>query len=429
MKLTAILLLLFVINLKAFAQDGKTTPPRHITLGIVTGYNFTTFEEAGIDFEMGSRPFVGLNLTNHKKRKLNFTGSVLVSAKSSIQTTPNFYKPLNLYLELNGCAQVSIIDPICINAGLSFGALTNQMRVTNSQLKWFGYEYDGNSGYQSELNIITGLEMCFTPNSRILFNYNIPITKAKHRNFQIGFKILLNNRIPRKSKKVECRKKAEAEIKQLHAGILLVRLKTSNNKIKALKQVGLLERASEVANKQVIINKKIVQAFNNYFTFCPVVFFNDTSSRRVLAKDYSNIFLNDNLEIDTSIHINKEQAIFTAEFDMITQDTTTHLSHYSWNRNTKKIDANYYTSSSDDDFMALIIKDENFIQLNRPFRFQVRAAFISVDEHPEELLIIAPLFLLGLKTNYNKTVEKMNRNLFNYHDHALYLQLRQEDDY
>ena len=63
------------------------------------------------------------------------------------------------------------------------------------------------------------------------------------------------------------------QIKELHNGILLVRLSAKQNTIEAMQKVGKLELAEKIRLKQRERNLKIVKAFRDHFTFCSVFFF------------------------------------------------------------------------------------------------------------------------------------------------------------
>jgi len=214
------------------------------------------------------------------------------------------------------------------------------------------------------------------------------------------------------------KRKSREQINQLKNGILLIRLKTSENKIAALKKVGKADRAEKVKLAVELENKKIIVAFKNNFTFCKTAFFFSNDAVNIRKKLFNNIFLNDSLKIDPSIKIDSLQSIFIADFGSIEKDTIIRFSHYSYendgNFNLAKT-ANYYSSSTELDIYALKILDANFIQLNKPFPFYTRITGKAVSENPEQSFLVFPLNLL-MKGSYDRTIYKMNRKFYKYYN-------------
>ncbi len=137
---------------------------------------------------------------------------------------------------------------------------------------------------------------------------------------------------------------AKKQINQLHDGALLVRLITKTKTITTLKNAGNYKMADEIELEQSTLNKRIILAFRNHFKFCPVYFFYSDYTEAVKNNEINKIiFLNDDLQLDPEI-LFKEDKFLTAEFSLI----------------------------DDADFEALIIKDNQFVQLKRPFPFYVR---------------------------------------------------------
>src|SRR5688500_2317042 len=62
-------------------------------------------------------------------------------------------------------------------------------------------------------------------------------------------------------------------IKSLQEGILLVRLKTAQQKIDALNKLGKTDWAQKIIREQKAENQRIINAFKQHYTFSPVYFF------------------------------------------------------------------------------------------------------------------------------------------------------------
>lgn len=136
---------------------------------------------------------------------------------------------------------------------------------------------------------------------------------------------------------------AAADINKLKSGALLVRLKTSENKINALKKLGRDREAEEVIKKQHLENQEIYTAFKTAYHFSPVYFFYSSASNEIKEKMYLGNLLNEKLEVDSTINISASH-IYISEFD-----------------NTKGTG-----------LFALVIKNQQYEMLVKPFPFYVK---------------------------------------------------------
>ncbi|HKR05436.1 MAG TPA: hypothetical protein VJY62_12445 [Bacteroidia bacterium] len=204
-------------------------------------------------------------------------------------------------------------------------------------------------------------------------------------------------------KKVSQRKQArilmKEQIKQLKAGVLLVRLQTKENAVSSLKEIRKYKLADRIMKRQLRYNKEIISAFKNNFTFCPAYFFFSNYSDSILSGQTNGIvFLNDNLEPDTTIKLNNEKFL-TAEFGIIEQETTKHFSNYYYfpGENGPQQKSAYYNKSNMR-FGALKIMSGQLEQLKRPFPYYVRT-----------------FDFLPFKRKPSKTVMRMNKLLAGYY--------------
>lgn len=148
------------------------------------------------------------------------------------------------------------------------------------------------------------------------------------------------------------------QVEKLKAGALLVRLKTSENKISKLIEYGRNSEAEKVKREQLEDNLNIIQAFKNHFEFCPVYFFLSGNSKQVRSGELGNIFVNENLEIDTTIQFTGEY--LTADFSR-TQGVPT-----------KDENGTQVATTSSFGLPALVVMDKNFVQMSNPFPATVR---------------------------------------------------------
>lgn len=150
------------------------------------------------------------------------------------------------------------------------------------------------------------------------------------------------------------------QIRDLKTGALVVRLKTNDRSIESYRKAGqtaLAEKLSEERKKQ---NQKLADAFRTYFDYCKVYFIYARNTDNLL-KGKQNIFLNDTLEVDTSIHLT-EKYFLIAEYGLITSNMRTDEYHY------KSVNQTEATSSASST-SVVFISDTTLTQLKEPFPF------------------------------------------------------------
>lgn len=166
---------------------------------------------------------------------------------------------------------------------------------------------------------------------------------------------------------------ANESIDKLRRGALLVRLKSNQRKIDALKKYGYEEQAKAVMLEQENKNKEIIHSFKNEFYFCETYFFYSEHSKSVKDKDFSTpIFLNENLEIDSTIEFSSNEFLI-AEFGNIKQENIPYTAHNALRRDSTGVKlVPTYCSQPNFGFGALIVMNDEFVQLRRPFPRYVR---------------------------------------------------------
>lgn len=193
---------------------------------------------------------------------------------------------------------------------------------------------------------------------------------------------------------------AKEHILRLKKSALLVRLKTKENSIRALKDRGFNDKAAQVESDQKKKNLELIQAFNKYYNFSNVYFFYSSDSKKVENGELDSVvFLNDSLEPDPSIKV-KEIDYYTSEIGLIQPDSTVYNDKNSVQNteNGAEQKPTYSSGGAGMSFQALIIKDDKFRQLASPFPFYSRT-----------------LSSLPFKRPYSVVVKKLNAKLEEYY--------------
>ena len=163
------------------------------------------------------------------------------------------------------------------------------------------------------------------------------------------------------------------QIKDLHNGVLLVRLKTKKPSIDALRKAGKTKMADQLQMEQEDLNKEIIREFRSEFKFCPTYFFFSEYSPQVRDKRFDKVvFLNSLLQPDSNIKFTG-QKFLTAEFGNVEQDTAKFSAgQYDINDANGYQKKNAQYGSSNMGFGALVIRSDQFIQLKKPFPYYAR---------------------------------------------------------
>jgi hypothetical protein len=142
--------------------------------------------------------------------------------------------------------------------------------------------------------------------------------------------------------------RAKRQIKELKEGVLLVRLHTNDAviaKLKALYEDKARVKKIEELYQQNLSNYK---ALSTAYNFSEILFFYGRDSDKVRNGELDNIFLNANLEIDTSIHLDRNEPFYILDIGDIYFD---HISGH---------------------MEGVVVLNRAFEQLEKPFPFFVR---------------------------------------------------------
>ncbi|MBM3404237.1 MAG: PorT family protein [Bacteroidetes bacterium] len=413
----ALFLIFLMIFAQGFAQKKDSSDYKKFIYGISGGLNYSRLTACPGKCYYGTHPAVGLYTKYHLRRNFALKGTVLYSQKGSITLEPHT-KYRNAYLDVHFLSQWQLVDGLYIQGGVSFSRILDSKKVVPDGTQWNGLRSSSIPKDNSEVNLLAGFELRVLNRSNLEFNCFYPINRKNVRNFQLTLNISLNHKAKQVISYRKIRKHAAREqIQSLKSGTLLVRLKTSATRINAMEKIGKTAQAEQIRMEQDLENKKIISAFQKHFDFCKVLFFYSPHSRDVKEKRVDGIFLDGKLQVGPSIRVDTSKPIFIAEFGAIEPDTIKFFSGYRYetarNWGIPRI-RSYYSPSADFDFYALVIMDDQFVQLKRPFPYYTRTIYRSIRKEPVEVPFIAPL-LPFLTWSYDRTVERMNRKLSGFH--------------
>ncbi len=88
----------------------------------------------------------------------------------------------------------------------------------------------------------------------------------------------------------------QKQVVKLSKGTLLVMLPTPNqNEVNSLQNAGRTNEIRELFYQQELTNKMVIEKFTKDFKFSKVLFFSDSSANKITNKNFTNVFVDDNM--------------------------------------------------------------------------------------------------------------------------------------
>ena len=135
---------------------------------------------------------------------------------------------------------------------------------------------------------------------------------------------------------------------------------------------------------------EIINAFNNKFDFCPVYFFYNYDTKKIKHKDFKNVFINKNLEIDSSV-IFKLDTFLIGEIgynfqELDTISTTRYRVVYHDQAGKVTTDPLYGTSTDFSNY-GFSIRNQEGVLIQKPFPGFTSGYFAFVKRDPKSIVI------------------------------------------
>lgn len=407
----------FFLCFSLAAQESKVQTG-DILYNINAGFNYSKIHLENREVDQLARPFLGLNGSLLLSEKWRMNSSALVSMKASkINSTNNIqqlgfnfllypqYKWDDFYFNGGLIVDVPFNSRLQSSSGSGSSALNTIVKEEIPSPK-------------TQLNILLGFEFKVVENWKLAANFHLPSRQGNSRNFQLSVIYQINKRAAKPENARKIRKRITTrQIRQLKNGALLVRLKTSIPKIEAMKKMGMAQEAEEVAKNQKIENFSLMKSMKAYYDFSEVRFFYSYDSKKVRKGRFKGIFLNDSLKVDSNIVLRNKKNIFTAEFALLEQDTSKFFSHYEWVQtgHFAFVREPRYYGGGGNTFMALVLRDQDFKQLHRPFPYYSRALFKAMKDHPGHGFFYFPVRFFS-SGSYRECIQNLNEKLWRFYE-------------
>ncbi|KAA3652269.1 MAG: hypothetical protein DWP98_01460 [Bacteroidetes bacterium] len=403
LRIIPLLNILFLTNLYAQKETG---------MFIAAGYNFASLELESKKLNPVPTPFFAINSRIELRGNLYLKPSVSYQRKRSLI---NSSTDLRQGTVSAGLQVQQKVDDFFFQIGLQMDKNQGRTLVHKTEGLQTYFLKDGQKE-GDDLFISIGTEYKATPTYNISIDAYLPAQGSHSSSFQIGIVYKINIRKGDRNKRSISERKnrinhSKKQIRELNSGTLLCRLYTSIPKIEAMKKVGMIEEAAEVEETQRKLNLGIINSFRKNYTYSKVEFFYSYNSESVRNGELSNIFLDDSLNVDSSIIIETSEKLFTVGYQKIDQDSIQIFDQNTYGDG-KPPRATYY-GGPDFSFNAFVIMTQQFQQLDRPFPYYTRAFAPSFKQHKTMRVLLFP-FLFQDKFNFDKAVSKFNKKLTRY---------------
>ena len=308
-----------LLILNSFSQTETTT-----SIDIIGGPDFNKLNadyDSIIIKKSAVTPFIGLqlHLPINPNNLLKIGG--IYSIKGS--RTNNMIDYRNSYIGLFIHYHYFISPDLSISIGPQYSILLNSNKIN-------GDNKTKTTGYNNIISGEIGFDYRLQKNVSLGLHYEYPYNTKEHNtwpNLKLKLSIGINKNILKKDKKIKQKKTAYEKIEILEKNALLIRLKSYKRQIALAENNNNTELRNKIIKRRDTDNKEIINAFNKEFHFCPVYFFYNTDTKKILNNEFENVFLNVNLQKDTSIHFSSKKYLI-GEFGESLINNNTDFSNY-----------------------------------------------------------------------------------------------------
>ncbi|MFI5220963.1 MAG: hypothetical protein ACHQK8_01460 [Bacteroidia bacterium] len=366
------------------SQIGSYAGEGNLTLGMFLQYK----PYSGISLGHPSKNKRYMLVSDEFVRRLTYVLQPTFSTNSFRQTALD-WRFTNNYLELSALVYIqpfTYADEFKFFSGIRPGLVVYNTSETIENGTYTVKTNPANKNFNGQIDIAVpfGVALELSPAVTVELAYNHSFTNAntesviKGRSSFVELTLRLNamgviNQLSKKEERIK------EKLYKLHAGSLLVMLPTPNpSEIREMLKDNNLEQIEAITSELRDRNKKVIQEFKSYFDFCPVYFFMDTSAYQVVSKNFKHVFVNANLEVDTTI-IPEKSLTLSDRSDLKPSGKIIGPDSSNFFVASFCEDISDYTSKH---VFGLFVYDDKIIQLPRPFNVPMNLIGANLDGDP-----------------------------------------------
>ena len=386
-----------LLSLNSFSQSSQLEDLKIVIFG-GPDYSQLKAPHDSISSEALIVPFFGLETLIPLKNAAHLRIGSSIFRKRSLNTKNNI-KYTNDFVSIYGSYYYPISESIHLFAGPQYSILLNSYALN-------GVVEEDMSGYNSYASVNIGIDLQLQSHLNLGIAYEIPINNPKLEiwpSLKVKLSILIDKELFGVDKKRNNRVESSNQVQELNNTALLVRLKSYK------KQLDLLTDDKYKSRKEAIIkhrdeeNQEIMDAFNDKFHFCPVYFFYNSDSKKVLEKEFDGVFINSELKKDPNIIFSLD-TFLVGELGYATTDSSIFYGSGDVYKNGVNEADGYSksgTKSSDFDNYGFSIRNQEFTIIQKPFPGFTSGYYAFIKRKPDAI------------------VEKLNKDLYKYKERYL----------
>lgn len=306
---------------------------RGLWFGLKANGNYAHLRSSDFTYQSIIKPGLGLfaayDIARFLRPQVEVEMSSIGIQKSTTDRTNKNYFDMSLLLNL-----VPGRSNVLLTAGVSLSTNSGiyQKTLNGTSPGGLSSTFDKSEYGRQDFFLVTGLAIPLSRKLDLYTRYYYTTTsketstslRGKPSFLQISVALNLNRFLDEQEKRTELNKDEEDNRTLMEGGVMLVRLNYPRNLINWYRSHNNPQGAdssfymngiiTEPANQDDLlkadstitawdsINAHIMRVFKEEFTFCKVYFFKDEHSEKVANHNFDSVFLNDQLQIDTSLH-------------------------------------------------------------------------------------------------------------------------------
>lgn len=321
-QLTLGLLVLFISS-GSFAQQTIKEKRYPLKYSIGLGLSFpTNVRKAG--FDEAYSPNLHLLLSKNTSDKFSFYSGMMLNGIGVVKTTP-FFKYESYYVGIPIMAQYEFTKNLFAQFGVqqNLAFLTRESTLNGD--KSTGRQVDINKSNSPNITFINGgLKVRLGQALDFGIIYGYPLQKSQNFttrvdtvNYHYTFKnnqlqFLFTYTAPDFDKPKTEVEVSKMLIKELKTGALLFMLPSQSAIQEKMAHMGREAEATETQKQINELCKQIIEVSRTAYSFSGIYFFQPDKLEQIKNHNYTNCFVNANLEIDTGISLSSETKIMVA---------------------------------------------------------------------------------------------------------------------
>ena len=358
-----------IISIIGYSQED-------IKVGLFGGPDFSLLKppaQDSIESKSVISPFFGVEMFYPIGENSSFHLGGFYSVKSSIDY--HYIKYYNYFFSVFSNYNYHFSKDFGLVLGPQYSLLLKAQSAHGSEKASLG-------GYQSYMSINAGINFRLQSHLTMDLLYEYPINNpylANWPSIKLKLSLIVDKTLFKRDQKKAQQVYSNVKRKELKRSALLVSLRGYKRQIEAYKKNGDNSMVMLLTQKRDSANQSIMNAFATEFDYCPVYFFYNYDAKKIKHRNFKGIFLNRDLEKDSTIIFSKDTFLIGEMGYNITElkETYGYTDVYKNGFNLAEGYAKSSTIESDISHYGFYIRNQDLTIIDKPFpSFVSRRVFI-----------------------------------------------------